>query len=100
MTTKQIKKIDEWEIQGKNAELWIVKDNLQIRYLGTIHNIPLFSVSSKEKTGEWIDQSGGDPTDPSISCSLCNKWFTQSTNYCPNCGAKMINSQENYDKEE
>lgn len=37
----EVRKIDEWEIQGKIAELWIVKGNLQVRYLGTIHNIPL-----------------------------------------------------------
>lgn len=34
-------KIHEWEIHGKRAELWIVKGKLQIRALGTIHNVSL-----------------------------------------------------------
>lgn len=46
-------------------------------------------ISQQSKTGKWIDRSGGDPTDSNVSCNLCNKWFPQSTNYCPNCGAKM-----------
>ena len=37
-------KIDEFELNGKTAEIWIIKGKLQIRYLGIIHNIPLSSV--------------------------------------------------------
>lgn len=37
-------KIDEFELNGKTAEIWIVKGKLQIRCLGVIHNIPLSSV--------------------------------------------------------
>lgn len=58
-----------------------------------LNNLP--SVTSKEKIGHWIDQSGGDPTDFSISCNLCNEWASQSTNFCPNCGAKMEVESEN-----
>ncbi len=43
------RKIDEFELKGKTAEVWIVKGKLQIRYLGAIHNIPLPSVTPKEK---------------------------------------------------
>ena len=24
-----------------------------------------------------------------FSCSVCDKWISARTNYCPNCGAKM-----------
>ncbi len=40
-------KIDEFELKGKTAEVWIVKGKLQIRYLGIIHNIPLPLVTPK-----------------------------------------------------
>lgn len=33
--------LDEWEIKGKKAELWIINGKLQVRYLGTIHNVEL-----------------------------------------------------------
>lgn len=62
-----------------------------------IEQLPL--IMPTKKTGKWTEQSGGDPTDSNVSCSLCNKWFHQSTNYCPNCGAKMIKSTESEDKE-
>lgn len=31
--------IDKWQINGKFAELHIVKGKLQVRYLGSIHNV-------------------------------------------------------------
>lgn len=39
------RKIDEFEVKGKTAEVWIVKGKLQIRCLGVIHNIPLSLVT-------------------------------------------------------
>ena len=49
----------------------------------------LSPVTPKQRTGIWIDRSGGDPTDFSVSCNLCNNWFPHSSNFCPDCGAKM-----------
>lgn len=40
-------KIDEFKLNGKIVEIWIVKGKLQIRYLGVIHNIPLSLVISQ-----------------------------------------------------
>ena len=36
--------IDEWDIDDKKAEAWIVKGKMQIRYHGSIHNIELSTV--------------------------------------------------------
>lgn len=58
-----------------------------------IMNLP--PVTPQEpKTGYWIESSNG------WMCSECNKDNTFDTNYCPNCGAKMIKSQESEDKKE
>lgn len=58
------RKIDEWDINGKTAELWIVKGKLQIRYLGTIHNTDLHSVQPKSP---WIHiEFNGD----ALNCPL------------------------------
>lgn len=42
----------------------------------------------ESKTGHWIDSSNG------WMCSECNKDNTFDTNYCPNCGARMVDPQE------
>lgn len=89
----EIKKIDEWEIQGKNAELWIVKGNLQVRYLGTIHNISLPLVTPQPKTGHWIrvtDKAGHLVWE----CDNCGWQQRFNTNFCPDCGCRMVEPQE------
>lgn len=90
MTNEEAKKIDGWEIQGKNAELWSIKDNLQVRYLGTIHNIPLSSVTPKEKTGHWYIRETYPLECNSWECSECKEVVYEKTKYCPNCGARMV----------
>ena len=46
------------------------------------------SVTPKPKTGKWIDV---DSLDGALwhECSECGETEFYSTNYCPNCGAKM-----------
>ena len=45
-------------------------------------------VKQEPKTGHWIDSSNG------WMCSECKWDNTFDTNYCPNCGAKMVEPQE------
>ena len=49
-------------------------------------------------TGEWIDvpdyggsgwQISGKPVQPKY-CSVCGDTYSKAYNYCPNCGAKMM----------
>lgn len=40
--------IDRWDINGKEAEAWMVNGRLQIRNRGTIHNIDLPSITPQE----------------------------------------------------
>ena len=55
------------------------------------------SVQPKQKTGEWIRVAGMNER-----CSACYHYFPLSyflgrpfeINYCPNCGAKMVEPQE------
>ncbi len=105
----EVKKIDEWEIQGKTAELWIVKGNLQVRYLGTIHNTTLPSITPKQKTGHWLlnDHQGVLPVGYRLyHCSECGREISSKYHgkisllneypYC-HCGAKMVYPKESED---
>jgi len=60
-------------------------------------------VTPKQKTGHWIE----DDFTGIIKCSICDNDAPISTtsgeqycsNYCPNCGVKMVEPQESEDKE-
>ena len=59
------------------------------------------SVQPKQKTGHWIKTKEQDDAEPLIlwKCSECLTVQRLKTNYCPNCGAKMIEPQESKVKE-
>ena len=62
-----------------------------------IHKLP--SVTPQSKTGYWIadiDSLGNI----CYRCSECRQLNRFIDNYCPNCGAKMIDLQESEDMEE
>jgi len=65
------------------------KDSLRDEYIVS----EMEEISSAERRGRWIYKSElysycGHPFYPKI-CSVCNGVFEYTTNYCPNCGAKM-----------
>lgn len=64
-----------------------------------IHALP--SVTLQEpKTGRWIYIRNSEVNGLKIvECSECGKRTYGSGNYCPNCGAKMVEPQESEDKE-
>ena len=64
-------------------------------------------VTPQPKTGHWISLKTEKPSYikdgiaiESVKCSECDEWLTASDeypcngNYCPNCGAKMVEPQE------
>lgn len=60
-----------------------------------IKHVGFVSLKQKpEKEGHWIDNHNG-----TISCSSCQTWFHKDDrysymHYCPNCKAKMKESEE------
>lgn len=49
------------------------------------------SVKPQEpKTGHWIE----DEYEMEVRCSACGEENDECSNYCPNCGAKMVEPQE------
>ena len=93
--SREPRKIDEWDIKGKTAELWIVNGKLQIRYQGTIHNTDLPSVTPIRRKGEWLPTheylaAEGGSIDY-VKCSCCESWALEQDvlDFCPYCGADM-----------
>ena len=55
------------------------------------------SVTTKQKMGHWIDYQKNIWI--YAQCSECGTVHDTKTNYCPNCGAKMVEPQESEDNE-
>jgi len=73
----------------------------------TLNNIPyhvysalidgIDTLEQEPKIGHWIDIMVGDM--PAQACDQCNTFYPLSYtggghNYCPSCGAKMVEPQE------
>lgn len=50
------------------------------------------SIQPKSKTGHWIDHQEGRWI--YAKCSECGTVHDTRTNYCPNCGCRMVEPQE------
>ena len=47
--------------------------------------------------GEWIlhnNECGDTRQYSSYECSNCHSWFREDSNFCPNCGADMTESED------
>lgn len=64
-------------------ELWGSSGELMDR----IMELP--SVTSKPKTGKWINEKWDGIVLLGVTCSCCGVVEGRFTSYCPNCGAKM-----------
>lgn len=54
----------------------------------------MFNINeTKEKEGIWKECVYMDEYHFGFRCSLCQNWVREKTNYCSNCGAKMIGDE-------
>jgi hypothetical protein len=71
----------------RNMEEWHTGDAFNAdRVIRHIKDLP--SVTPQPKIGHWIDVFGG------CECSECGCLEAGYSDYCPDCGAKMVEPQE------
>jgi hypothetical protein len=68
-----------------------VLDRMQMRMSGkelykAVYDLP--PVTPKQRTGHWQDTAG------LYFCSECDCGYARAYQFCPNCGAKMVEPQE------
>jgi hypothetical protein len=51
-------------------------------------------VTPQPKTGHWIEEFNDLEGEVRFTCSSCGKYQLFGTDYCYNCGTKMVESQE------
>ena len=61
-----------------------------------VRHIPSVTPKSDKPSGKWIEhphERGLDWEFSAYECSNCHEWSDDDSNYCPNCGAKMVEEQ-------
>ena len=79
-----------------------VVDKVTMPYVpvSKIENAP--PVTSKSKTGYWIvhpHERGVNWEYDAYECSECHEWSDDDSNYCPECGCRMVEPQKSEVKE-
>jgi len=101
MAIKALEQEPSGDLISREAVLDLFQDNVS-----TLHNYArvweaveeMPSVTPTERTGHWSHD--GSHWKNRFICSECGyKLFDEPTNYCPNCGCRMFESQEGEEKE-
>ena len=77
-------------------QIWIERDS-KLEYCDREENIELYKMAIKAlgqtNTAEWIDNidTVGETHELRhlYRCSKCEMYFSEQTNFCPNCGSRM-----------
>lgn len=79
-----------------------ILENRKAHYYGLmpewVWDMAIEALKQEPKTGHWIRMKAYEKWE----CSDCNTVFRftfKEHNFCPNCGAKMVEPQESEDKE-
>ena len=56
-----------------------------------VDEIPTIDPESLRPTAHWISDSGGSTN---VVCSACNAISFAAYNFCPECGKRMVNTDE------
>ena len=71
-----------------------ITDEIIHRFIRRIKALP--SVNPQKMIGHWIENAPEyQNIDPPYICSECGNFHLRKTNYCDQCGARMIELQEN-----
>lgn len=68
------------------------KDIVKLKYFAQwLKAIPTIDPESLRPTAHWISDSGGSTN---VVCSACNAISFAAYNFCPECGKRMVNTDE------
>jgi len=74
---------------------WFLNDERFMEAVNKIKAIP----SAEPKTGHWISHYDEDAKEGWYECDRCHTERAFNTDFCPDCGCRMIEPQERSDRE-
>lgn len=92
-------------IHNNNCDIQYHAQAGDMFYCGMAEMRKLPSVRPQEQTGHWINMEISINGDMSAECDKCgcivrNSFTNNAINYCPNCGARMVEPQESEEESE
>lgn len=93
--------LDIMMLHGKADELGesdnairCTKDIVKLKYFAKwLKAIPTIDPESLRPTAHWISDSAGSAN---VVCSACNAISFAAYNFCPECGKRMVNTDEKH----
>ena len=64
-------------------------------HIAKSYDMAIKALKQEPKTGHWIECD----VLKEVKCSNCRMCFRNRTDYCPNCGCRMVESKERSGKE-
>lgn len=77
-----------WLYSGLNENIYDTNDVLE-----SIDDAPTVDPESLRPTAHWLSDSSGSTN---VVCSACNAISFAAYNFCPECGKRMVNTDEKH----
>lgn len=82
------------ELGESSYALLCTKDIVKLKYFAKwLKAIPTIEPESLRPTAHWISDSAGSTN---VVCSACNAISFAAYNFCPECGKRMVNTDEKH----
>lgn len=75
---------------GGNTFVW----DINIDSFNFVIDSAIKALEQEPKTGHWIEEFNDIEGEVRFTCSCCGKYQLFGTDFCYNCGAKMVEPQE------
>ena len=88
-----------WGVDNeRNGKLMITMAEAKQSIVDLLDDLP--PITPQPKTGNWIENAPEyQNIDPPYICSECGNLHLRKTNYCDQCGCRMVEQQESDDRE-
>lgn len=80
------------ELGKSDYAIWCTKEIVKLKdFAKWLKSIPTIDPESLRPTAHWINDNRGSTN---VVCSACNAISFAAYNFCPECGERMVNTDE------
>lgn len=80
---------EQEKLKTDNDDLW-EQNKAYFKGLAYANRLIIDAPTVEQPQGKWISQEDDDLKISDYRCNKCGRYQDDITNYCPDCGAKMV----------